>query len=240
MDGAAGWRVIEADEPEAEPSSRVQATSDGSGISRLAVGAVAALVLSAAGLAIWATLPTGDARVESSNDPFAARLAPELVAGAGASSAAAPLSASIVVDVEGAVVTPGLHEVPDGSRVGEAIAAAGGYSATVDIPATTVALNLAEKVKDGQQIHVPVLGEDIAGGGGTTSAPPAGGGSLVDVNHATAEELDTLPGIGPVTAAKIIDARTQAPFATVDELQSRGVLGPSTFEKLRALVTVTP
>ena len=63
---------------------------------------------------------------------------------------------------------------------------------------------------------------------------------MIDINHATADELDTLPGIGPVTAAKIIDARTQAPFATVDELQSRGVVGASTFEKLRDLVTVTP
>jgi competence protein ComEA len=149
----------------------------------------------------------------------------------------------LIVDIEGAVSVPGLHQLPNGSRLGDAIAAAGGYAPSVDIDAATRLLNLAEKVTDGQQIRVPMLGDSSAAP--PTPATPGGSepnsvGGLVDLNHASAEELDTLPGIGPVTAAKIIDARAQAPFASVDDFGSRGVVGPSTFEKLRDLVTVTP
>ena len=84
---------------------------------------------------------------------------------------------------------------------------------------------------------MPALGDVVAAtpppvGGGGGADPGCRAGRLIDINHATAEELDTLPGIGPVTAQKIIDARTETPFATIDELQSRGVVGPSTFEKL--------
>ena len=67
--------------------------------------------------------------------------------------------------------------------------------------------------------------------GGTASGP-------VDLNHATAEQLDALPGVGPVTVQKILDARAEAPFATIDELQSRGIVGAKTLDKLRPLVTV--
>ena len=150
---------------------------------------------------------------------------------------------SIVVDIEGAVTDPGLHQISADSRVGDAIAAAGGYAANADIEAAGRSLNLAAKLTDGQQVRVPALGDAVtapdqpnAGGGPT----PGSAGGLVDINHATAEELDTLPGIGPVTAAKIIDARAATPFASVDELQSRGVVGSATFEKLRDLITVTP
>jgi competence protein ComEA len=144
---------------------------------------------------------------------------------------------------------PGVHKLEAGSRVGDAIAAAGGYSASADIEAAGTGLNLASKLSDGQQIHVPALGEVIVaaplpgggpGGGPGGAGQSPGSGGLIDINHASADELDTLPGIGPVTAAKIIDARTQAPFATVDELQSRGVVGQSTFDKLRDLITITP
>ena len=149
---------------------------------------------------------------------------------------------SIVVDIEGAVADPGLHELAADSRVGDAISAAGGYAANVDIDAVARVLNLAAKLTDGQQIRVPALGDTVVVGTPATDAgtDSPGAGGLIDINHATAEELDTLPGIGPVTAAKIIDARTEAPFVTIDELQSRGVVGPSTFEKLRDLITVTP
>src|SRR4029079_10137182 len=97
--------------------------------------------------------------------------------------------------------------------------------------AAAVGLNLASKLTDGQQVRVPALGEvnsatpasvGVPGG----SANPTGSSALIDITHASADELDTLPGIGPVTAAKIIDARAETPFATIDDLQTRGVLGP--------------
>ena len=149
----------------------------------------------------------------------------------------------IVVDVEGAVVSPGVHRLPAGSRVGDAISAAGGYSPQVDIAAASAALNLAETLVDGGKVHVPVRGEAAA-----VSAIPRAAerdrarrlGGLINVNTATTEQLDTLPGIGPVTAAKIIAAREQMPFATVDDLLSREVVGSSTFEKIKPLITVAP
>ncbi len=128
-----------------------------------------------------------------------------------------------------------------GSRVGDAIAAAGGYSAQVDIAAATSKLNLAEVLVDGQQVHVPLRGETASTptAAGASQQPAAGSG-LIDINTASAEELDTLPGIGPVTAAKIISARQETPFASVDDLSQRGVVGAATLEKIRSLITVTP
>ena len=92
---------------------------------------------------------------------------------------------------------------------------------------------------DGSSVRVPARGDPPvspppAVGGGASAAP----GAPIDLNTATAEQLDTLPGIGPVTAAKILAARDEAPFAAVDELRSRGVLGEKTFERIRDLVTV--
>jgi competence protein ComEA len=148
---------------------------------------------------------------------------------------------SIVVDVEGAVARPGLVTLPPGSRVGDAIAAAGGFAGTVDTQAAE-GVNLAAPATDGMQIVVPGRsgsGEPASGAPGSSPSPAdAAAGGPLDLNHATAAELDTLPGIGPVTAAKIVAARSQAPFTTVEDLQSRKLVGPSTFQKIRDLVTV--
>ena len=151
----------------------------------------------------------------------------------------------VVVDVGGAVARPGVYHLPDGARVADAISAAGGYGARVDAERADRELNLAAVVRDGDQIHVPVRGEAGAagtGGSGTNGGRSEGGasGGPVDLNRASAEELDTLPGIGPVTAAKIIAAREEQPFASVDELAARKVVGPATLDKIRALVTVGP
>jgi competence protein ComEA len=139
--------------------------------------------------------------------------------------------------VQGAVVNPGVHSVPAGSRVADAIAAAGGYSTEVDIAAAASALNLAERLRDGQKIHVPARGEAVTLPAGATQPPTGATNGQIDINHATQGELESLPGIGPVTAAKIIAAR---PFATIDELDSRDVVGPSVMEQIRDLITVTP
>ena len=98
-------------------------------------------------------------------------------------------------------------------------------------------LNLAALLEDGSRIVVPSR-DDVTVDGTTAPGGTAAGDRLVDLNHATAEELDSLPGIGPVTADKIIAAREEAPFRTVDELRERGLVGEKTFEKLRPLVAV--
>jgi competence protein ComEA len=163
-------------------------------------------------------------------------------AGAATAAGGTTGAAELVVDVEGAVGRPGLLRLPQGSRVGDAVAAAGGYSAQVDIAAATAMLNLAQVLSDGEQIHVPLRGEVAAAtpAAAGNAAGPTTGGRLIDINTATPEQLDTLPGIGPVTAAKIVTARQETPFASIDDLASRGVVGSSTLEKIRSLITVGP
>lgn len=159
-----------------------------------------------------------------------------------AASAAEPIGGSIV-DVEGAVVAPGLRTVAAGSRVGDAIAAAGGYSSSVDLAASALALNLAAPLTDGDKIRVPSLADRInpvlasprPDGGSST-----GSGALIDLNHADEAALESLPGIGPATAAKIIAARATRPFASLEDAQSRKVLSASVVGQIRALATVTP
>ncbi|HYC07137.1 MAG TPA: helix-hairpin-helix domain-containing protein, partial [Candidatus Binatia bacterium] len=112
-----------------------------------------------------------------------------------------------------------------------------------------LAFNLAKPLADGDEIRVPSRDDAdataAAGGGSGSSGGSAGSGGSgtaaqgpIDLNTATAAQLDTLPGIGPVTAAKIVAAREQARFRTVDDLRTRKLLGPATFEKVRPLVVV--
>lgn len=183
--------------------------------------AVAALVVAfgLAGIAVWTALaPAGFAGDPGLEDPFA-------------SSAAPPASpGSLIVDVEGAVAFPGLHELGGDARVADAIAAAGGYSEAADLVEAARILNLAAPVVDGQQIVVPAVGDGATGGDS--------GNGLVNLNTADAAALDALPGIGPVTVQKILDARSGQPFATLDDLVERKVLTSSQLEKIRDLVTV--
>jgi competence protein ComEA len=227
------WRLIEPEEPAAKPAATTEKPAGANGLRVIAAG-VAALVLGAAGVAIWLTQPTGGVALESDG----VAVLPSGRLPATLAEAATPEPA-IVVDVEGAVANPGVHSLAAGSRVADAIAAAGGYSTQVDIAAAAAALNLAERVQDGQKIHVPARGEGPILPGAATSPPPGSGG-LIDINHASSEELESLPGIGPVTAGKIIAAREVQPFATIDELDTRDVVGPSTLEQIRDLITVTP
>jgi competence protein ComEA len=147
----------------------------------------------------------------------------------------------LIVDVQGAVVRTGIVHLPPGSRVGDAIAAAGGYGPRVAAERVGHELNLAALLRDGDQIVVPSRDDGAPGGGtggsgGSSVASPGAG--PIDLNRATASELDALPGIGPVTANKIIAAREERPFASVDELRSRKVVGAATFDKIKDLVVV--
>ena len=150
----------------------------------------------------------------------------------------------LVVEIVGAVTRPGVYRLPAGTRIGDLVDAAGGYSPRVDVDRASRDLNLAALLADGDQVRVPSRDDAAVAVGTAGPAAPGGGalpggsGGLVDLNAATSAELEALPGIGPATAGKIIAAREEQPFTTVDELRSRGVLGEKTFEKVRDLVVV--
>jgi competence protein ComEA len=153
--------------------------------------------------------------------------------------------AGVVVHVVGQVAAPGLVTLPVGARVADAVDAAGGPTGEADLSA----LNLARTVVDGEQLRVPAPGEEVpappapAGGGasggaaGGTGSP--GAGALVDLNSADEAALDTLPGIGPALAGRIIAWREEnGRFASVDELDEVSGIGPTLLERLRDLVRV--
>ncbi len=155
-----------------------------------------------------------------------------------APASAETAAALLIVDVAGAVVTPGLVRLVAGSRVGDALAAAGGFAAGADLAAAAAALNLAAPLTDGAQVRVPSL-LDAA-----TPALPAAGSPTTDgrpdLNRASATDLEALPGIGTVTAERILAARAENPFRSVDELRTRGLVGEATFSRIRDLVRIGP
>lgn len=145
----------------------------------------------------------------------------------------------VVVHVAGEVATPGLYRLPGGARVADALDAAGG-----PLPGAALdGLNLARPLTDGEQVVVPA-----AGVGGTASAAPAPSGApspaarpdgKLDLNRATAQDLDALPGIGPVLAQRIVSHRQEhGPFETVGKLRDVTGIGERTFQQLAPLVAV--
>ena len=146
------------------------------------------------------------------------------------SSGIAPAVEHVVVHVVGAVRRPGLYRLAQGSRVDDAIRKAGGAKSR----AALELVNLAAPLADGEQVVVPARGRagPVAASGTTTPAGP------VHLNTATLEELDGLPGVGPVTAQKILDYRAKhGAFSSVDELDAIPGIGPARLEQLRELVT---
>lgn len=141
---------------------------------------------------------------------------------------AATAVALVVVDVVGAVAHPGVVRLPAGSRVLDALLAAGGMTGDADL----AALNKAALLRDGMRIYVPRPGEPVPAGSLGSSAE-----TKVDVNHASEGELTSLPGVGPSTAARIVRSRGERPFARVEELQTRGLVSPRVFGDIRDLVT---
>ena len=158
------------------------------------------------------------------------------------SSAKSSSAAEVYVDVDGAVVRPGVYRLKDGARVSQAIDAAGGLTAEADV----AGLNRASKVTDGQKIYVPTVGEQQAaaavGGAesGAATTPGAGSSSeLVNINTASAAELQTLSGIGPSMAQSIIDERTKnGAFASIDDLMRVSGIGEKKLAKIKDCICV--
>jgi competence protein ComEA len=153
--------------------------------------------------------------------------APVVVEAAEPSATPTP-PAFVVVDVVGAVARPGVVRLPAGSRVLDALLAAGGMTGDADL----FAVNKAALLRDGMRIYVPKPGEQ----------PPAGSlgspaESKIDINRASETELVALPGIGPSTAAKIARSRESKPFARTEELQTRGLVTARVFADIKDLVT---
>jgi competence protein ComEA len=179
----------------------------------LAVGVVALLVLAFAGKVLLR--------------PASPAVPPPVRIAAPVAHASAP---SLFVNVVGAVRRPGLYRLKDGSRVADAVTRAGGPTPKAQIEL----LNLAARIADGEQIVVPrrgVASPAAAASGGAVAAGP------VHLNSATLGQLDALPGVGPVTAQKILDYRQQhGAFGSVDELDAIAGIGPARLEQLRGLV----
>jgi competence protein ComEA len=210
------------------PGTDVRVDPGRRGVWALALaGGLAALVLLA-----WTWLDRP--RVMPAPTPVAGSAAPARSSGPAPSPAvgeAAATSSTLVVSVVGLVAKPGLVTLPVGARVADALTAAGGLLPHAD-PAS---VNLAAPLADGQQIAVGVPGASGAPPASTPGAPTA----KVDLNAATAEQLDGLPGIGPVLAQRIIDYRTQqGRFASVDQLDDVPGIGPALYARLSGSVTV--
>jgi competence protein ComEA len=239
------------------PASRVRALLAGAGRQRVAVALLALGALLAAGV-VWARATPRPADPASGQDaagssaqtlPRVPSVGPDgggpgATAAAGADgsvgagtagAAAVGADGRVAVHVAGRVRHPGLVRLPAGSRVQDAIRAAGGSSSGADLDA----LNLARRLTDGEQVLVPGPGDPPPppplGAGPSSGATPS---APLDLNAATLEQLDALPGVGEVTAGRIIAYRSAHPFTAVDELLEVPGIGQRRFEQLKDLVTV--
>ena len=143
----------------------------------------------------------------------------------------------LVIDVQGEVKEPGLYQLPLGARVGDAIKAAGG----VRKGSETSSVNLARFLEDGEQIYVAgnIHNEILESAGGAGISRGAGIGGKLNLNRATVNELDGLPGVGPVLAKRIVEYRnSNGNFSSVDELQKVSGIGPAKYGELQNFVTV--
>jgi competence protein ComEA len=194
----------------------------------IAVSRTTALLGVCAALVVLALLGQRLAHAGAASEPEAAAVALEPIT-------EAPARSLLVVHVVGEVRRPGLYRLRDGARIADAVHRAGGALRDADL----AAVNLAAPLVDGVQILVPARtvapnGSPAGSAGGATGAATG----PVSLSSATLDELDQLPGVGPITAQKIVDYRTEhGPFASVDDLDAVPGIGPTRIEQLRELVT---
>jgi competence protein ComEA len=150
---------------------------------------------------------------------------------------------NITAEIAGEVVKPGVYKLPEESRIDDLLVLAGGFSAKADREWSDKYLNRAAKITDGQKVYIPSTDKQSnslsakEGGGDQTVSAPFSSDSLrpVNINTASLQELDTLPGIGQVYGQNIIEHR---PYSNVSELTSKGVLKDSVYQKIKDLITI--
>ncbi len=140
-------------------------------------------------------------------------------------------SDKLTIDVSGAVVKPGVYMLPVGSRVIDAITIAGGVTSQADAQRIAATINQASILSDGAKVYIPIQGKPVQQG----EAFSAVSTTTISINTASANELDTLSGVGPVTAKKIIDKR---PYTTLEDLVTKKAMGQSLFDKLKNQLTL--
>ncbi|MFN2112685.1 MAG: helix-hairpin-helix domain-containing protein [Anaerolineales bacterium] len=149
-----------------------------------------------------------------------------------------PTLEPVVVNIDGAVLAPGVYSLPLGSRVQDAVMAAGGLTDQ----ASPGAVNLAARVEDGSHIYIPSInqgsGSDVEVGTALGMAEDGSLIPLVNINQASLEALEALPGIGPVTAQAIISYREEQLFTRIEDIQKVPGIGPATFERIRIYLSV--
>jgi competence protein ComEA len=143
---------------------------------------------------------------------------------------------TILVDIEGSVVKPGVYKLPLESRIQDGLIAAGGLSSQADREYVAKNFNLATKLTDGAKIYVPNISEAVKGvAASNTSSDGIVTGTLININTSSESQLDSLPGVGPVTAQKIIAGR---PYSSTDELLTRKMVGSKVFNQIKDKVSV--
>jgi len=199
--------------------------------------AASAVVLALVALIVlrwWQPTQTDNAALLiTGNDVPTTVASPSIVAAPQASPSASP--EMVVVDVIGAVQAPGVYALPVGARTIAAVEAAGGLAPTAD----RERINLAAPVQDGAQVRVPDVGDNADA---PSAALPGGeAASLININTADAGVLEALPGVGPATAAAIVQYRDEhGPFSSIDDLENVPRLGPATVDKFRDQGTLGP
>lgn len=146
---------------------------------------------------------------------------------------AAPVATEgdVVVHITGRVASPGVYALPADARWKDAVEAAGGLLPDADAEA----INLSRKLKDEDRLHIPAIGETPAS---PNVAVASAEDEMIDINHAPAEELEKLPGIGPALAGRIVDTREQTPFQTVEDIKKVPGIGEKIFDSLQDKITV--
>jgi competence protein ComEA len=238
VNGADGDDVARPD-PTMSLGERIREWVNWFGLTRLVTSAAAVVVVCAGAWFLVrtppppseASLPVANAGTGSSTAPEVTLPGAPVVTG----TASTVASSRVVVHVAGAVVLAGVYELRSGSRVDDAVRSAGGMTADAELGR----INLAAPLVDGDQIYVPAVGEDVPllPSGSATAASDSTPSGPVDVNRASAGELELLPGVGPATAAAIVAERDRnGPFSSFEELERVPGIGPSKLAGLVGLV----